>query len=72
MFRLMWIVVWLRDKWDAISSFAHRHHIACKRLHHGTHLCYFFMVGMHGPYHYAALALLVLGIAMWVVKLEVE
>jgi hypothetical protein len=55
-----------------MEEFCHRHHIACKRLHHGTHMAYFGLVAVHGPYHMAAFVLLVLGLLFWLVKLEIE
>lgn len=66
----MFRMLWLKNKWKELQAWAHCHKIACKRVHHGTHLCYFFLVGMHGPYHYAALALLVVGLALLIVDIE--
>lgn len=56
--------------WKCAQEFAHNHHTAFHRTHHATHLCYFFTVATHGPYHIAAMALLVLGIVFWLFKLE--
>ncbi len=56
--------------WKEAQDFAHRHHEACHRAHHGTHLAYFYMVASHGPYHIAAMALLILGDVFWLFKLE--
>jgi hypothetical protein len=65
-----YLILWLTHRWAACQNFAHIHHMAFKRTHHATHLAYFSMVASHGPYHIAALALLVMGIAFWLVKLE--
>jgi hypothetical protein len=72
MFRVMWIVVWLKEQFSRVCIFGHCHKKALKHAHHGTHLSYFFMVGMHGPYHYAALALFVLVLALWVMDVEID
>ncbi len=46
------------------------HATAWKHAHNATHLAYFATVASHGPYHYAALALLVLGIVFWLAHVE--
>jgi len=63
-------IAWIKDRWEQCQHFAHNHHMAFKRTHHATHLAYFSMVASHGPYHIAALALLVMGIVFWLVRLE--
>lgn len=67
----MWMVeLYLRIWWKAVEAFAHRHHLACHRAHRGVHLCYFYFVATHGPYYITAMALLVLGIVFWFLRME--
>lgn len=70
MLRLLAVWMWVVDKWASMKEFAHRHHVACHHAHNGTHLCYFYWVATHGPYHIAAMALLVLGVVFWMFKVE--
>lgn len=60
----------LRGAVRAARENVHRHADAWKRAHHATHLAYFAAVASHGPYHIAALALLVLGIVFWLAHVE--
>lgn len=61
----------MRALFKRLRCHVQRHSDAWKHAHNATHLCYFGLVATHGPYHYAALALLVLGLAFYITRLEV-
>jgi hypothetical protein len=58
--------------WRAMQSFAHSHEKIFHHAHNTTHLAYFSMVAAHGPYHWAAAVLLILGILSWILHVEAE
>lgn len=67
------IILRLRAAWNSVQAYVHVHEVLFHRTHNITHLSYFTMVAAHGPYHYAALALLILGIISWALHLgEIE
>lgn len=67
------IILRLKASWTAVQAYVQKHEKLFHRTHNVTHLSYFTMVATHGPYHYAALALLILGIISWALHLgEVE
>lgn len=65
-----YLFLWVKNKMAQCSYFMHCHHKAVKRTHHATHLCYFFAVTTHGPYHIVALGLLILGIVFLVFDID--
>lgn len=58
--------------WHIVEAWAHKHRKTVKHAHHGSHFAYLGMVAMHGPYHLAAMALLVISGFMWVFHITVE
>ena len=51
-----------------VLRYAHAFHA----VEHATHLTYFGLVFMHGPYHWAAGALLLLGVLAVVLRLGLD
>lgn len=62
----------IKQKWHAAQAWVHKHEKVFHHAHNVTHLSYFSMVATHGPYHWAAAVLLILGIVGWVLHVEVE
>jgi hypothetical protein len=58
--------------WSRVQHCVHSHEKAFHRTHSVTHLSYFAMVATHSAYHWAAAALLILGIIGWVLHLGEE
>ncbi len=56
--------------WQTASIHAHKHHRVYHRAHEGTHVAYLAMVAMHGPYNYAAAAMLIVLAIGWLLHLE--
>lgn len=58
-------------RWLAsIREHAHRHHRAYHVAHNSTHVSYLTLVATHGPYSYAAAALLVIVVLGWLLHME--
>ena len=64
------VVVHCQTAWTGVKEHAHAHEKQYAKVHHCTHLGYFGMIVTHGPYHYAALACLVLGLIAMVLHME--
>jgi hypothetical protein len=63
----------IKNIWHHIQDYVHRHEKAFHRTHNVTHLSYFAMVATHSAYHWAAAALLILGIISWALHIgEIE
>lgn len=63
----------LKQVWQTWTAHVHHYERQWHHLNHITHLSYFGMVMTHGPYHWAAGLLLVLGILGFLLHLgEIE
>lgn len=55
---------------ERMEEWCHLHRVAVKRLHGGVHLSYFALVMSHGPYHWPAAILFVIGLVAMMLHLE--
>lgn len=57
--------------WKACEEHAQQHKASYNKAHNWAHGFYLLLVSMKGPYHWAALACVILMIAGWALHLEV-
>lgn len=62
----------MRELYRKCQRWACAHHKAFRYTHHSTHLTYLGLVVAHGPYTYAAGALLLLSLVMLILHMETE
>lgn len=56
--------------WKVVQQHAHVHHKLYHGCHHASHVSYLALVATHGPYHVAALGMLVVLAIGFMLKLE--
>lgn len=62
----------LKALWRACEAHAQTHKASFNKAHNWAHLSYLALVTVKGPYHWAALLLVVFMVAGWVLHIEVE